>query len=64
MGIGVIAKTDDVITTMLFVDGRVFVRSGMLNNTANTLTIKAHIIGFGYTWHWFKTKVHYKIYNA
>ncbi len=56
MGIGVIAKTDDVITTMLFADGRVFVRSGMLNNTANTLTIKAHIIGFGYTWHWFNCK--------
>ena len=63
MGVGLIAKTDNVITTMLFSGGRVFVRSEMLNNTTNKLTIKAHITGFNYYWHWLKTKVHYKILN-
>ena len=63
MGVGLIAKTDNVITIMLFSGGRVFVRSEMLNNTTNTLKIKALITGFNYTWHWLKTKVHYKILN-
>lgn len=63
MGIGLIAKTDNVITCMLFAGGRVFVRSEMLNNTTNTLKIKAMIIGYRYNWHWLKTKVHYKILN-
>ena len=63
MGIGLIAKTDNVITSMLFAGGQVFVRSEMLNNTTNTLKIKAHIVGFRHNWHWLKTKVHYKILN-
>ena len=63
MGIGLIAKTDNVITSMLFANGQVFVRSEMLNNTTNTLKIKAHIIGFKHNWHWLRTKVHYKILN-
>ena len=63
MGIGLIAKTDNVITSMLFANGQVFVRSEMLNNITNTLKIKAHIIGFKHNWHWLRTKVHYKILN-
>ena len=63
MGIGLIAKTDNMITTMAFAGGRVIARSEMLNNTTNTLKIKAMIIGFNYSWHWLKTKVHYKILN-
>ena len=61
--IGLIAKTDNVITSMLFAGGRVLVRSEMLNNTTNTLKIKARIIGIKHNWHWLKTKVHYKILN-
>ena len=63
MGIGLIAKTDNVITSMLFAGGRVFVRSEMLNNTTSTLKIKAMITGFRFNFHWLKTKVHYKILN-
>lgn len=63
MGIGLIAKTDNMITTMAFAGGRVIARSEMLNNTTNTLKIKAMIVGFNYSWHWLKTKVHYKILN-
>ncbi len=61
--IGLIAKTDNVITSILFAGGRVFVRSEMLNNTANTLKIKARIIGVKSINHWLRTKVHYKILN-
>lgn len=63
MGIGLIAKTDNVITSMLFANGQVFVRSEMLNNTTNHLKIKARIIGAKHLWHWFKAKVYYKVFN-
>ena len=63
MGIGLIAKTDNVITSMVFANNRIIVHSEMLNNTTNKLKIKAHIIGFNRTHHWLKTKVHYKILN-
>ena len=63
MGIGLIAKTDNVITSMVFANNRIIVHSEMLNNTTNKLKIKAHIIGFNRIHHWLKTKVHYKILN-